>query len=77
MVGPHVVLSVQSPVVRQAPPTELAKHRPPLHLPERHWLSVVHVVPGQEARQVPGEDGVPEQLPLWHCPLPVQAVPLP
>jgi hypothetical protein len=30
-------------------------------LPDRHWVLEVHVVPGQDAAQVP-----PRQLPLWH-----------
>jgi hypothetical protein len=45
----QVVLSVQSAVVWQKPPTEFSKHRPPTHLFDRHWLLVEHVVPGHDA----------------------------
>jgi hypothetical protein len=59
----QVVLSVQSAVDWQSPPMEFSKHRPPTHLFERHWVSAVHVVPGQEAMHllVAGL-----QFPLWH-----------
>jgi hypothetical protein len=68
----HVTLSVQSAVARQKPPIGFSKHRPPTHLPDRHWLLAVQAVPGHEARQMP-----PRQLPLWHCESARQAVPLP
>ena len=58
----HVVLSVQSGVERQKPLTELAKHVPPVHFPDRHWVPEVHDVPGQDAMQV---WVVGLQLPLW------------
>ena len=45
----QVVLSVQSAVLRHSPPLGFSKQWPPLHLPDRHWLSAVHVVPGQDA----------------------------
>lgn len=59
----QAVLSVQSAVVLQKPPREFSKHFPPLHFPDRHWLSAVQVVPGQEARH---RLVVGLQLPLWH-----------
>lgn len=70
--GEHVVLSVQSVVVRHRPPKLFSKHLPPLHLPERHCEFAVQVVPGQDAKQTPGAAGVPLQLPLWHWLLLVQ-----
>ena len=73
----QVVLSVQSAVVRHRPPFAFSKHRPPLHLPDKHWLFAVHVVPGQEAIQTPGLPVEPLQLPLWHWLLAVQGVVLP
>ncbi len=54
---------MQSAVVRQEPPRAFSKHLPPVHLPDRHWLPVVQVVPGQEARH---RFVVGLQLPLWH-----------
>ena len=62
----HMVLSVQSALDRQVCPKKVSKHLPPVHLPLRHWLSTVQVVPGHEAWQVPGDPVLPEQLPLWH-----------
>jgi hypothetical protein len=59
----QVVLSVQSAVVRQRPPTEFSKHRPPEHFPDRHWVPEVQAVPGQEAMHL-WVSGL--QLPLWH-----------
>lgn len=73
-VGPQVVLSVQSEVVLQEPPRAFAKQFPPLHLPDRHWLLAVHVVPGHEARQ---RLVVGLQLPLWHWVEAEQGVVLP
>jgi hypothetical protein len=39
-------------------------------LPDRHWLLLVQVVPGQAAAQVP-----PRQFPLWHWEFEVQVPP--
>jgi hypothetical protein len=51
-----------------------SKQRPPLHLPDRHWLLAEHVVPGQDAIHKPGLPVVPLQLPLRHWLLAVQGV---